>query len=132
MLRDEGAPMAKLDPADEAMRLLRRAVVELIRGAVVDEAVTNGDRIAFVHALTDPRYFRDPACGEADLVVLAEAAISGGRAGMGWRYHRASDAFGEYIAATGSTLFEWGMQADGVEPMTQDGAEEGIAVELVA
>jgi hypothetical protein len=70
---------AGLSKGDEAMRLLRRAVVELVRGASISEAMTNGDKIRFVNAITAASMFKSPARAAG---VLMELGDTKGPAGL--------------------------------------------------
>jgi hypothetical protein len=89
---------AGLPKGDEAMRLLRRAVCELVRGAMVSEAMTNGDKIRFANAITASSMFRSPARAAGLLIELGEreGPLASSEA---WRYHRAADAFSDYAKA---------------------------------
>jgi hypothetical protein len=117
-----------LNAADKAMLLLRRSVMELVRGAAVSEAMTNGDKMRFVHAITTPSLLKAPGRAVAFLMELGDT--TGPLASSEpWRYHRAADEFAKYAKAEHSTVFLMDCPDD---PITQDGAEEGHAGELAA
>jgi hypothetical protein len=94
---------AGLSKGDEAMRLLRRAVVELVRGASISEAMTNGDKIRFVNAITAASMFKSPARAAGVLMELGDTKgpLASSEA---WRYHRAADAFSDAAKAEAATI----------------------------
>lgn len=114
---------AGLSKADEAMRLLRRAVVELVRGAVVSEAMTNGDKIRFVNAITAASMFKSPARAAGLLMELGDTKgpLASSEA---WRYHRAADAFSDYAKAADATILlpNWGEEEKDCAPEGLRGA----------
>jgi hypothetical protein len=112
-----------LNAADKAMLLLRRSVMELVRGAAVSEAMTNGDKIRFINAITTASMFKSPARAAGVLMELGDTTgpLASSEA---WRYHRAADLFSDCAKASESKVLtpNW----------PEDVAEEGHAQPKVA